>query len=275
MEFFTVSKPEDVNYLVKLGKDINFVLYGDTPFTYFCKKNNIDIVVALLNHGCDISYKTFRGKGLPIVCKMGYSDLLVQMLTFEPVKSTINDTDHDCTCIGYACFYGHVDIYDILIKNGGNPLLYGSNGNTNLSITSNLSIVENICTDFTECINQRENDGTTAIFHCSNVDILSKLLVYGADPNIKSNDSQTPLYRFCYNENVLFVKILLHFGVDVDLPNDCGRTPLMIAIFKRNPQIIRLLIQYGADIHITDDKNKSSWDYISEIYSSDEIATLL
>ena len=79
-----------------------------------------------------------------------------------------------------------------------------------------------------------------------NIDLVKKLLSYGADVNAKNNDGWTPLHYASRNGHTEIVKLLLEHGVDVNCKNNNGYTPLHLASEKRHTEIVNLLKQNGA-----------------------------
>uniref|UniRef100_A0A1A8HS97 Ankyrin repeat and SOCS box-containing 2b n=2 Tax=Nothobranchius kuhntae TaxID=321403 RepID=A0A1A8HS97_NOTKU len=75
------------------------------------------------------------------------------------------------------------------------------------------------------------------------------LLESGADPDICSNNKDTPLYRACELEKVDMVGILLSFGATVNQRCGQGWTALHEAVSRDNTEICETLIRAGATIN--------------------------
>ncbi|MGH4052877.1 MAG: ankyrin repeat domain-containing protein [Clostridium sp.] len=98
-------------------------------------------------------------------------------------------------------------------------------------------------------VNSINISGKTPVFYCSfnySVELLSLLVEYGADINIKDKYKNTLLhddYINCYEEHFEeFLKALIGFGFDINSPNSTGLTPLG---FCENEKIKTILIKYN------------------------------
>jgi len=81
---------------------------------------------------------------------------------------------------------------------------------------------------------------------------LQKLLVGGADINLKDSDGKTALahavsYSF-KGIDMNLVKLLCEHGADVNAQDNNGSTPLMISVLGKNADLTKYLISQGADI---------------------------
>lgn len=80
-------------------------------------------------------------------------------------------------------------------------------------------------------------------------DICDLLIEHGADINICSLSTRTPLMVACNMNNIAMVQKLLSLGVNVNYRNNNG-TALLLC---KSVDAFRLLYVYGADINVTDD----------------------
>lgn len=77
--------------------------------------------------------------------------------------------------------------------------------------------------------------------------IVSRLLTYGADPNLETRAGYAPLWQTVFDNNYKIGLILLRGGADASTPGPKGLTPLQY-LRKRGYQQTRLMIhlrQYG------------------------------
>ena len=82
------------------------------------------------------------------------------------------------------------------------------------------------------------------------VDIVSSLITYGADVNIRSASCNTALIYGCAGGHEGVVRVLLDSGADVEDHNEDGNTPLMEAASAGHVDIVSLLSAHGADVNI-------------------------
>ena len=97
--------------------------------------------------------------------------------------------------------------------------------------------------------------------YSADVELVRLLLAYGADPNIKSGASETPLlvasgYGWIdgYSqgrsdeERLELIQLLVDLGGDVNWADDTGLTALMVAANYGNVDVIQYLVDQGADL---------------------------
>ncbi|MCJ7690298.1 MAG: ankyrin repeat domain-containing protein [Clostridiaceae bacterium] len=99
-------------------------------------------------------------------------------------------------------------------------------------------------------VNAVNISGKTPIFHCSfnySVELLTLLIKYGADINIRDKYKNTLLhddYINCSDKHFEeFLKVLINRGFDINSKNSTGLTPLD---YCANEKIKYILIKYGA-----------------------------
>ena len=88
-------------------------------------------------------------------------------------------------------------------------------------------------------------------------DITSALLAAGANPNVTSDDGETPLLFACMFDGDLHVKALLEHGADPNISGGKERKPtplhnLCIHPIPQSKIMVKLLLAYGADIFKND-----------------------
>ena len=118
-------------------------------------------------------------------------------------------------------------------------------------------------------VNAQDDDGRTRLYKAAkngNVRDAKRLLLAGADPNIKTKRGLSPLHQAVYWGEVEIVKALLRHGADVNIDNGKGWTPLhsaaMSAGLPRRKKIIKMLLEAGADSNKADIYGWSPKDYM-------------
>ena len=85
---------------------------------------------------------------------------------------------------------------------------------------------------------------TMFAIHCKKLHILKILVEYGADLNMTSKNSPTPLMIACWSTNDInqnIVKYLLENGADPSIKNGDGQTAAHYAVMHNNPEGLRLV----------------------------------
>jgi ankyrin repeat protein len=102
-----------------------------------------------------------------------------------------------------------------------------------------------------EAVNSATDDGTTAL-HCAiapgNPAIVSRLLDFGAQPNVADHDGRTPLWLAAHKEDARIAALLLGYKADPNCRVGKNRlTPLMVAAKNGRIEVVNLLLDRGAD----------------------------
>ncbi|XP_072221421.1 ankyrin repeat and SOCS box protein 2-like isoform X2 [Leuresthes tenuis] len=84
---------------------------------------------------------------------------------------------------------------------------------------------------------------------CEHLPCVQCLLESGADPDICSNNKETPLYKACKLESVDMVTLILSYGATVNQRCGQGWTALHEAVSRDNTAICEILIRAGAAIN--------------------------
>ena len=97
--------------------------------------------------------------------------------------------------------------------------------------------------------------------YSADLELVRLLLEYGADPDIRSSDNETPLLAAAghgwidgysqgksFAERLEVIRLLIELGADVNWADDAGITPLMVAANMGDVAIIQYLVDQGADL---------------------------
>ncbi|HEY3473066.1 MAG TPA: ankyrin repeat domain-containing protein [Anaerolineales bacterium] len=117
--------------------------------------------------------------------------------------------------LGLACFFGHLDVAEYLVKAGA-PI--NSPSRNELSAAPIQS--------------------AAAAGHEKIVDMLLK---NGADPNVREQGGYTPLHAAAQNGDLGVVRTLIYGGADLEIKSHDGKTPLDLALEAGHVKAARLL----------------------------------
>jgi ankyrin repeat protein/nucleoside-triphosphatase THEP1 len=138
----------------------------------------------------------------------------------------------------------HVADFSIVDQQGDNVLHYASRSDSPDMIPK---LREHIPPgDFENLLNAKNSKDSTPLFRAislSNWTSFSRLLSYGADPNIGTEAKVTPLMIAVFHGNEDIVRALIKAGADVRAESEDGSTSLSTAIVEFKVGIANLILQ--------------------------------
>ena len=149
----------------------------------------------------------------------------------------INAKDDDVkgwTALHYASLYDHIEIVELLLREGAN-------------------------------VNATDEWDQTALHHASSQghpEVVKLLLAAGADVNAKNLWDRTALHNASYNGDLNVVEMLLEKRAKVYATDEEGPTPLHLASEYGHLEIVKLLLKNNPkpDVNATDKKGKTALD---------------
>ena len=148
-----------------------------------------------------------------------------------------------------------VDIVRWFLKHGANARAQNVVCRTSLhraAYSTNLGAVQ-LLLEHNPDIGLRDNYGDTPLHlildlighspEGNAVEIVRRLLEYGADPNLCPRSGSTPLHKASSGGSLEVARLLLSHGANVDEQDDDGLTPFQVA---RSDELRKLLLEHGA-----------------------------
>jgi len=139
---------------------------------------------------------------------------LVRLLARDP--ELVNSySDDGFQPLGLACFFGHLDAADYLVRAGANV---NSASNNEQGFTPLHSAVAG-----------------------RHIPIMKMLLKNGANPNVRDGSGNTPLHTAAFNGDLESIQALILGGADLKIRNANGKIPFDLAAEKGRVQAAELL----------------------------------
>lgn len=89
--------------------------------------------------------------------------------------------------------------------------------------------------------------------------IVRRLLVAGADPDVRDGSGRSPLSLAALGGHLAVVEALLDAGAETELRSDTGMTALMHAAAHGHPDIVAELVRHGANVAARRDDGSTAW----------------
>jgi hypothetical protein len=126
-----------------------------------------------------------------------------------------------------------------------------------------------------EAVNSATDDGTTAL-HCAiapgNPAIVSRLLDFGAQPNVADHDGRTPLWLAVHKEDARIAALLLDYKANPNCRVGKNRlTPLMAAAKNGRIEVVNLLLDRGADPRLVAEDGRTAAQFARENFKANMV----
>lgn len=211
-DFFTAIKEgnaDEVQRLLSLNSNL-----------IHAKENGLGpVLVAAYHHKTEIAQSLADKKGILTIFEAaatGRTNRVIQQLAHDPTLVNTYAPD-GFQPLGLACFFGHKETAEYLIKAGAQ-----------VNSTSN---------------NFLRAAPLQSAAAAGYLQIALLLLGHGADPNIREQAGHTPLHAAAQNGDIEMIRVLLFNGADLKAKNKVGKTPLDLAVEANKPEAVNLLKQ--------------------------------
>jgi ankyrin repeat protein len=175
------------------------------------------VLVAMYHHHIDVA-KLLADQAVALdiheAAATGRTNHLIRILAKRPdlVNAYAGDGFQP---LGLACFFGHLEAADYLIKAGGRV---NSPSRNEMQVTP---------------LHSAAAGGHTRI--------VKLLLKHSADPNARQQGDFTPLHAAAQNGEPDMIRVLLFHGADAEARTSEGKTPIDYASQGRKTQAVKLL----------------------------------
>ena len=207
---------------------------GFHPLHRAAETTNINVAKVLIAARANVNVKAQKTKNRPLFQAVSKGNIQLVQLLIEEGADINAPNDMSNSTLRAAIYGGHVEIAMLLMAHGADihELYYG------------------------------EHILVTAAEKTNSSDLIKKLIEKGADVNCASylsipSRKMYPLIRAVEQRHHSVVTTLLEYGANPNVKIDDGSSPLHHAINRGFVDIAKALIAYGADINAQDQNNSS------------------
>lgn len=261
-----------VKILLEKGVDVNQKVAASGWTALHASYDNTAITELLIEKDADVNALSGTGTPLYLACKYNFPDVVDLLLNknaeinivTEKITDDLEEIENGMTALSIACYNGHVEIMEKLLKakpnpaypeNQANPDHMDKSGNWPLRLC--LWRLDTACQAVEVLMAHNPNmaleDPTTGakILHCVNantpVSIVRDLVTAGADISAEDNNHHSPLMIALDEGNTDVAEFLIMRGADVNQYENVWGTPLHIACARGNLSAVKSLVDAGAD----------------------------
>ena len=195
-------------------------------------QSSLDVTRTLLQHGADVNARTDFG----LTTLHATTDVEVVRVLLKHGANVSAEDEEGRTPLHEAAKNGNVELVRMLIEHGADVNVRTKDGSTPLLMAAKLG-------------NMEDEEGETQLHketRNGNVELVRMLIEHGADVNVRTNYSSTPLLAAARFGNIEVVRVLLEHGANVEAEDKKRRTSFQIASMKGYNDVVELLSDHGA-----------------------------
>jgi ankyrin repeat protein len=186
---------------------------GVTPLSLACSNSSDAMVALLLKAGANANAATSNGETVLMTCSRTGSVKAVQALLDTGADSNAKESSREQTALMWAVAEGHHAVVDALIASGANV-----NAHSLKNIVERRRSGVSVAPTPVEISSAGTGGFTPLLFaaRAGSVELISTLLMRGADVNQAAGDGSTPLIVATLRGHVPAAQFLLDYGADPD-----------------------------------------------------------
>lgn len=247
-----------VQLLLHHGSPVDVATFdGWTPLHGASSSGQVDVAKILLNHDAEINKQSSDQRtALHRACRSGYYEFVSLLLAGNPISSV-----RDCGAnlpLHRAANGGHENICRLLLHHSStSPLAQLSSLNANgrkpekqASVSGHWKVAAFLRQE--ESLLRGTNSGGKSDLNLAveagHLLRVMELLENGADVNVVSGDSSTPIHQALLLRNESIAKVLLEHDASINVPTSEGWQPLHCAASKGMVSTVSLCLSRGACI---------------------------
>ncbi|XP_046547545.1 serine/threonine-protein phosphatase 6 regulatory ankyrin repeat subunit A-like, partial [Haliotis rubra] len=250
---------EVFDLLVREGAD-----YGRTPVMKAAEMGHREVFDLLVKEGADVSLvDDNRNNILHVACIEGHVDMVKYVLS-QKVADINSHGQYGGTPVMVAAKRGHIDVFDLLVREGANVSLVDDNRDNILHVAcigGHVDMVKYVLSQNVADINSQGQYGGTPVMVVAEMghrEVFDVLVKEGADVSFVDDNRNNILHVACIGGHVDMVKYVLSQKVaDINSQGQYGRTPVMMAANTGHREVFDVLVREGADVSLVDDNRNN------------------
>ncbi|MDM8517108.1 ankyrin repeat domain-containing protein [Desulfobacterales bacterium HSG16] len=249
----------------KIAESINAMTHRQkkTALSNAIELGNVELVQLLVDKGADLNLKATLNEYTPLyqavhqLCLPEYYDNLKDDPTwhnknFDPVKAGISFDSIPSFLRGSMVFdadyaNGEFQSRHRMKENSDlHSALCQAMGSTEIDKRGNIIKVIDILLDAKPDLEVRHiNKFTVLMLACElgESEIFKKLILLGADVNVKDKGDSTPLIYAAHAGHSEIVKLLIESGADINQKNEAGYNGIELAMHQKHQTVVKLLLE--------------------------------
>ena len=279
---------EMIKILLANNSAVNVVdVNGETPLIVACKKNKINNIRTLIEHGADVNFRleTTGSTALHFAAKFADEELIKFLLNHMNISVNASDNDSQMPLIWACSRKNNVNTVATLLDHGAD-ITEGPYGQSGLHFAAKYGDSEMIklLLERGISINTVDSDEKTSLMWAcevkNNVDNVNTLLACGADVNMLTSCQKSVYsalhFAALYGDKET-IECLLNHNISVNINSGYEKlTPLLVACSApNNLSNVVTLLERGADVNLTNVSGSSALHYAAKNADRKTIECLL
>lgn len=224
---------------------------GQTPLLLATEEGHLETCEVLLKAGANpLTIYEDDWNAMHLAASEGKTKIVKLLLVHKQLIDSKIKMGH--TPLLLAAQKGHLEICEVLLKAGANPLATDENSENAMHSAADegkIGIVK-ILSAHKQLVNSKNKNGETPLIFAARdgyLEVFEVLLKAGADPATMSEAGWNAMHFAAFNGNIEIVKILSTYKQLVNSTKKDGQTPLLLAAEQGNLETCKVLLKAGAN----------------------------
>ncbi|XP_046339940.2 ankyrin repeat domain-containing protein 29-like [Haliotis rufescens] len=233
--------------------------YGRTSVMLAARRGHRDVFAVVMRKGGNASLVDIDGDNILHLACLGGNVMLVKYILTQNIADINCRGFYGRTPLMFAATEGHRDVFDLVMRKGGNASLVDINGDNILHLAclgGNVEMIKYILFQNISDINCRGLNGRKPLMFAATEghrDVFDLVKRKGGNASVVDINGENILHSACLGGNVEMVKYILSQNIsDINCKRVDGRTPLLVAAAEGHKDVFDLLVSKGGDVSAVD-----------------------